>query len=74
MGMENTGEGSPVSAANVDYSESVSSWLRKHGKPVRPQLCRKQLNALRECFDIIDADGSGNITAEELCSVFMVLV
>ncbi|DBA89700.1 TPA: hypothetical protein ACH3X2_004590 [Trebouxia sp. C0005] len=50
--------------------DSISSWLRKHGKPVRPRLDRKQLEALRECFDIIDTDSTGTITTEELRDVF----
>lgn len=59
-----------LSASNAMYTDSVSSWLRVHGKAVRPQLDKRQLNALRECFDIIDTDGTGMITAGELCSVF----
>ena len=59
-----------LSAYNVMYTDSVSSWLRVHGKAVRPQLDKRQLDALRECFDIIDTDGTGMITAGELCSVF----
>lgn len=62
------------SASNVVYIDSVSSWLHKHGKAVRPQLDRRQLDALRECFDIIDTDGTGTITVEELCSVFTVTI
>ena len=59
-----------LSASNAMYTDSVSSWLRVHGKAVRPQLDKRQLDALRECFDIIDTDGTGMITAGELCSVF----
>lgn len=70
MGMKAVG--APVAATNVEYSESVSTWLRMHGKAVRPQLGKRQLGALRECFDIIDTDGTGKITAEELCNVFTV--
>lgn len=58
--------------ADVLHLEIMSSWLRKHGKPVRPRLDRRQLDALRECFDIIDTDGTGVITAEELQEVFKV--
>lgn len=57
---------------DVLHLEIMSSWLRKHGKPVRPRLDRRQLDALRECFDIIDTDGTGVITAEELQEVFKV--
>ena len=68
----------PVAAQVADATadllqlDTVSSWLRKHGKPVRPRLDRRQLDALRECFDIIDTDGTGTITADELQDVFKV--
>lgn len=58
--------------ADLLNHETISSWLRKHGKSVRPRLDKRQLNALRECFDIIDTDGTGTITAEELQEVFTV--
>lgn len=61
-----------VSTAEILHLDTVSSWLRKHGKPVRPRLDRRQLEALRECFDIIDTDGTGTITVEELRDVFKV--
>lgn len=64
-------ESGPVTADLLNH-ETISSWLRKHGKSVRPRLDRKQLDALRECFDIIDTDGTGTITAEELQEVFTV--
>nr|PNR43295.1 hypothetical protein PHYPA_015675 [Physcomitrium patens] len=38
---------------------SVASWLRAHGKFVRPELTRQQKQELKECFELIDADGSG---------------
>ncbi len=60
------------SAADLVHLDTISSWLRKHGKPVRPRLDRKQLEALRECFDIIDTDGTGTVTTEELRNVFKV--
>ena len=60
------------SASDILQLDEISSWLRKHGKPVRPRLDRKQLDALRECFDIIDTDGTGTITADELQDVFKV--
>ena len=60
------------SASDILQLDDISSWLRKHGKPVRPRLDRKQLDALRECFDIIDTDGTGTITADELQDVFKV--
>ena len=37
----------------------VDAWLRAHGKTVRPELTKKQKQELKECFDLIDTDGSG---------------
>ncbi len=71
--MEPQYESGPVTA-DVLQHDTISSWLRKHGKSVRPRLDRRQLNALRECFDIIDTDGTGIITAEELQEVFKVAI
>ncbi|KAI5084516.1 hypothetical protein GOP47_0000685 [Adiantum capillus-veneris] len=51
----------------------VDAWLRAHGKTVRPELTKKQKQELKECFDLIDADGSGAIDAEELVTAFNVL-
>lgn len=51
----------------------VDAWLRAHGKVVRPELTKKQKQELKECFDLIDADGSGAIDAEELVTAFNVL-
>ena len=62
---------SPV-AADLVHLDTITSWLRKHGKSVRPRLDRRQLDVFQECFDIIDTDGTGIITAEELQEVFKV--
>eukprot|EP01018_Ginkgo_biloba_P015986 Gb_28609 [translate_table: standard] len=51
----------------------VESWLRNHGKVVRPELSKKQKQELKECFDLIDTDGSGAIDADELLTAFNVL-
>ncbi|KAH7296667.1 hypothetical protein KP509_26G033400 [Ceratopteris richardii] len=51
----------------------VDSWLRAHGKTVRPELTKKQKQELKECFDLIDTDGSGAIDADELLTAFNVL-
>ncbi|XP_073393681.1 uncharacterized protein [Physcomitrium patens] len=52
---------------------SVASWLRAHGKFVRPELTRQQKQELKECFELIDADGSGAIDASEMLTAFNVL-
>ncbi|KAK3237802.1 hypothetical protein CYMTET_52150 [Cymbomonas tetramitiformis] len=52
---------------------SIASWLRKHGKLVRPELTTEQVSEMQECFDLIDTDGSGAIDVDELDSAFKVL-
>ncbi|GBG84237.1 hypothetical protein CBR_g38208 [Chara braunii] len=51
----------------------IAYWLRKRGKYVRPKLTQTQKVELRECFDLIDSDGSGAIDATELITAFKVL-
>ena len=38
---------------------SIAGWLRAHGKFVRPELTKQQKQDLKECFELIDTDGSG---------------
>ena len=38
---------------------SIAGWLRAHGKFVRPELTKQQRQDLKECFELIDTDGSG---------------
>lgn len=57
---------------NLSQFSAISAWLRKRGKAVRPYLKRDQRRQLRECFDMIDTDGSGSINAVELKEVFKV--
>ncbi|CAM6047644.1 unnamed protein product [Sphagnum compactum] len=52
---------------------SIAVWLRAHGKFVRPELTVKQRQELKECFELIDADGSGAIDASEMLTAFNVL-
>ncbi|EFJ32174.1 hypothetical protein SELMODRAFT_407440 [Selaginella moellendorffii] len=52
---------------------SINTWLRAHGKFVRPELTKKQKQELKECFDLIDLDGSGAIDSDELLTAFNVL-
>lgn len=54
-------------------ASSISGWLRKRGKAVRPELTREQRDELKECFALIDTDGSGAIDADELQEAFKVL-
>ncbi|KAK3263690.1 hypothetical protein CYMTET_27520 [Cymbomonas tetramitiformis] len=48
----------------------IAEWLKKRHKPIRPELSERQRKELKECFNLIDADGSGAITAEELTDAF----
>ncbi|CAM6109815.1 unnamed protein product [Calypogeia fissa] len=52
---------------------SIAEWLRAHGKFVRPELTKKQRLELKECFELIDADGSGAISSSEMLTAFHVL-
>lgn len=50
----------------------VTRWLRRHGKTVRPKLRSDQLRTLKQCFEMMDGDGSGAIDADELYEAFQV--
>mmetsp|Transcript_31529 Transcript_31529/g.102733 ORF Transcript_31529/g.102733 Transcript_31529/m.102733 type:complete len:556 (-) Transcript_31529:2236-3903(-) len=52
---------------------SIAEWLRRRGKALRPELSREQRVELRDCFSLIDTDGSGAIDADELQEAFKVL-
>jgi len=51
----------------------VAQWLRKHGRSVPTELSKKQKTELRDCFNMIDADGSGAIDVEEMQTAFQFL-
>eukprot|EP00249_Psilotum_nudum_P013065 c24133_g1_i2 orf=220-1269(+) len=55
------------------HKAGVDAWLRAHGKVVRPELTKRQKQELKECFNLIDADGSGAIDVGELVTAFTVL-
>ena len=38
---------------------AYAQWLKVHGKLKRPELSKKQELELKECFELIDAGGSG---------------
>lgn len=42
-------------------------WLKAHGKMRLPDLSKKQALELRECFELIDAGGTGAALARFLC-------
>ncbi|GIL65673.1 hypothetical protein Vafri_19343 [Volvox africanus] len=58
---------------NADLYTAVSLWLRKHGKGVKPKLSDEQKQQMKECFELMDQDGSGAIDAEELGAAFKLL-
>jgi hypothetical protein len=38
---------------------AAEPWLRVHGKLRRPEMSKKDAMELRECFELIDSEGSG---------------
>jgi len=67
--------GTKKDVAQVDSSlaTSISLWLRRRGKAVRPKLSAEQKQQLKECFELMDQDGSGAIDADELGAAFKLL-
>eukprot|EP00210_Caulerpa_lentillifera_P000835 g808.t1 len=63
-----------VSKIDASLALSIANWLRKHGKVVHPPLSSASKRQLKECFELMDADGSGAIDAEELHAAFKVSV
>ncbi|KAK3238995.1 hypothetical protein CYMTET_51048 [Cymbomonas tetramitiformis] len=53
--------------------DSVHAWLSRHGRDVRSELPPLLNEDLRECFDLIDTDGSGAIDTDELHAAFLCL-
>ena len=49
------------------------NWLRAHGKIPAHDLTATQRNEIRECFTLIDADGSGTLDVDELTIAFKIL-
>ncbi len=53
---------------------AMRDWLRKRGQPVPPGKLNPQQKAeIRECFELLDADGSGALCADELYQAFKML-
>lgn len=48
----------------------VAMWLRKHNKAVPASLTKQQRLELKECFNMIDADGGGSLGVQELEDAF----
>eukprot|EP00798_Chlamydomonas_sp_ICE-L_P009789 gene9789-7675_t len=62
-----------VSAINSPLFVAMNRWLRSHGKNVKPKLSHQQKHEFKECFSLMDEDGSGAIDLEELDAAFKLL-
>ena len=62
-----------VDKVNLNLSLSHKAWLKSHGRRVRPKLTKFQLEQLKECFGLMDADGSGAVDASELGAALKLL-
>ncbi len=63
-----------ISELDAVLAIGVAAWLRKRGKVLRPRLTDEQKAQLRECFALMDADGSGAVDADEMGAAFKVRV
>ena len=45
---------------------AYAQWLKVHGKLKRPEMSKKQELELKECFELIDAGGSGTYLRSRL--------
>lgn len=68
-----TGTRKDVASINSSLATSIALWLKKHGKAIRPKLSSEQKQQLKECFELMDQDGSGAIDADELGAAFKLL-
>ena len=50
----------------------TAKWLRTHNKPVPQVTSKEQREEYRKCFDMIDVDGEGTLSADELHTVLKV--
>ena len=48
-----------AAAAAAVQQQHIERWLLKHGVPVPVALSEQQKRDLQECFNFLDADGSG---------------
>lgn len=58
---------------SASVSVSIADWLRKHGRAVHPSLTEAERAQLKECFALMDGDGSGAIDVNELYKAFRIL-
>lgn len=58
------------SEITTDLSVSIQFWLRKRGQNVQTPMTDHQKGQLKECFELIDTDGSGSLDVRELFELF----
>ena len=58
--------GAVEAASHSKVPHAMASWLRKRGYKVPSALSLKKRAELKECFELIDQDGSGHICVNEL--------
>ena len=49
---------------------TINSWLERHGRQVRADISPEEKRVITECFELLDADGSGALDADELEHLF----
>eukprot|EP00195_Chlamydomonas_chlamydogama_P012417 CAMPEP_0202908874 /NCGR_PEP_ID=MMETSP1392-20130828/47499_1 /ASSEMBLY_ACC=CAM_ASM_000868 /TAXON_ID=225041 /ORGANISM="Chlamydomonas chlamydogama, Strain SAG 11-48b" /LENGTH=157 /DNA_ID=CAMNT_0049598399 /DNA_START=254 /DNA_END=724 /DNA_ORIENTATION=+ len=62
-----------LSAVDVPLFTTVTQWLKKRRKAIRPKLTQQQKEELQQAFRLMDEDGSGAIDVDELGSAFKLL-
>ena len=59
---------------DVMLDSMTRTWLRSHGWPLPVgKLTAQQAHEIRDCFDLLDEDGSGALTVDELRRAFKML-
>ena len=54
----------------TDVSVSIQFWLRKRGHAIQTPMTEAQKQQLKECFELIDTDGSGSLDSKEMFELF----
>ena len=57
-------------AITTDVSVSIQFWLRKRGQAIQTPMTEAQKKQLKECFELIDTDGSGSLDLKEMFELF----
>ena len=53
-------------------SISIQSWLKKRGRAVKTAIPELHKIAIKECFDMIDTNGSNALDVKEVYDLFQV--